>query len=429
MKYLIVLSFTVSLMITGDTLVMLGRFYGQAGVWANTALILACIFFAGMVPYFFVKSELSGSKAINKGGLILLDSFVAASDGVARFFCAVFLTIGLMVAAGFAFNEIFVYWFPNFGFDFALLAVLTVIQWMPEKYSMMFQLFCAATTLTGLILLIGVGITADGSIVSESLTGEALSGDIVISGVLLLPGLLFIGLDLGRFAGAGMKLTEKRTTVILTAVVIIMGILFLAWGNILLDILPREKLSHSSISHILGAKAILGHKGRIIIGAMVIMGAAAAVNGLLFSFKKSDIAMFAGDPDHNRIPTMPVAASAVSLLAAAGMAMGLAGYPELETFIKSALCLWLFAYSLKVLQSISNRRRNSGMVKDVIWFFAATVLWMGLSLTLSDSRLASWFISFSIGTISILSMGLYYKQSKLINKTDGDSYENYRSNI
>jgi hypothetical protein len=45
----------------------------------------------------------------------------------------VFLATGLLVSSGFAFNEIFVYWFPNFGFAYLFLAILCSLQFFPKK--------------------------------------------------------------------------------------------------------------------------------------------------------------------------------------------------------------------------------------------------------------------------------------------------------
>ena len=50
----------------------------------------------------------------------------------------------LLVTAGYAFNEVFLYWFPNFGFAFLLLALLTVLQLLRKEYALWMQLILTA---------------------------------------------------------------------------------------------------------------------------------------------------------------------------------------------------------------------------------------------------------------------------------------------
>jgi hypothetical protein len=42
---------------------------------------------------------------------------------------------GLVVSAGFVFNKVFVYWFPNFAFAFALPGLVAVIA-LPVGFDM-----------------------------------------------------------------------------------------------------------------------------------------------------------------------------------------------------------------------------------------------------------------------------------------------------
>ncbi len=49
-------------------------------------------------------------------------SFIQTSKDLATTFSlAIFLSTGMLVTAGFTFNETFLYWFPNFGFSAILL--------------------------------------------------------------------------------------------------------------------------------------------------------------------------------------------------------------------------------------------------------------------------------------------------------------------
>ena len=64
----------------------------------------------------------------------------------------------ILATAGYAFNEIFILWFPNLGFSFCLLAFLFLINFLGPRVSSTAQIFFAVMTVLGLLFLSIVGL-------------------------------------------------------------------------------------------------------------------------------------------------------------------------------------------------------------------------------------------------------------------------------
>jgi L-asparagine transporter-like permease len=105
-------------------------------------------------------------------------------------------------------------------------------------------------------------------------------------------------------------------------------------------------------------KAILGQKGRILMGVVVIAGTCAAVNALLIAVSR----MISGMASHGLLPRF-LGRSIVSLPLLAGgsavmMALGMAGEPVLEVFIRAGLCFWLLNYGAVHLSILIIKNRS-----------------------------------------------------------------------
>lgn len=370
MTILLPLAFAVSLMMSPDTLVIWGRLLGGSGSSGLIFLITAAVFFAGLLPHFKTTPDLIPLLARNKSIVRPLAATAITSDFWIRFISSVFMATGLMVSAGFAFNEIFVYWFPNFGFAFLLLAALTAVQWFPKRYAMIFQGVACGIVLAGFIVLIGAGIVNTGGLnVPPALDTIRMSGLFSMGVASSL--LIFVGIDLGMAAQENKDVSGKIAFTGMGVAIALTAVLYFLWGRILLALPLGDRLAHSSIPHILGAKAVLGETGRMIIGIMIIAGACAAVNGLFFSLRRqvSDLMDTHLLPAGIRRPFYMVFGA--SLISGGLMAAGFAGHPELETVIKACLAIWLFSYSLKSLLSAATRDAIFLKTRGLVWFAAA----------------------------------------------------------
>jgi hypothetical protein len=67
----------------------------------------------------------------------------------------------LAVSAGFLFNEIFLFWFPNFAFAYLMIAGAAFVQLLNQAASERTQIFFSGLAATGLILLIFIGLAQE----------------------------------------------------------------------------------------------------------------------------------------------------------------------------------------------------------------------------------------------------------------------------
>ncbi len=410
-RYITVFCFATGIMISGDLLTIHGQFYGRTGALAWVAICAAAVVYWGLVPYLPLNRRSVTGLQSGTNNSRFFDHLAGIFDIAARVLTAVFLTVGLMVSAGFAFNEIFVHWFPNFGFAFALLGFLAVLQWLPVSCRMAFQVLFVFVTLSGLMVLIVSGsMPLDNVPAAAPSPGSGVQPVGLFSGVWMLPMLLFIGPDLGRFAGRRMSLPHSAVQKTLMTAILLIGLLYLAWGEILLDMLPQAKLSQTTIPHILGAKAVLGETGRLIAGAVIITGAAAAVNSLLFSFGADTSPAGPETAIERPAWSPPYAATGIALAAAAGMASGLAGYSLLEILIKGSLCIWLLSYQLRVFQALRHQTR-ARTVKGWVWFVITGTAWITLAATGKSPGTTALFIAVIASLTIVISFVIHQKQN------------------
>ncbi len=64
----------------------------------------------------------------------------------------------ILVSAGFIFNELFLYWFPNFGFAYGMLIILLLLNLLSEKAVLWTEFFLVGIALAGIWLISTVGL-------------------------------------------------------------------------------------------------------------------------------------------------------------------------------------------------------------------------------------------------------------------------------
>ena len=127
MGFLVQLAIGLGLMFCAETLSLLGNAMGWAGLWFPLFILAA----AG-IHLFGVAKVYEYMPESQKEHLLIFRSFprfVALTSPLAsRFIVAVTIATGLMATAGFVFNEVFLYLFPNFLFAFILLGIIVIIN-------------------------------------------------------------------------------------------------------------------------------------------------------------------------------------------------------------------------------------------------------------------------------------------------------------
>ena len=250
------------------------------------------------------------------------------------------LSTGILVTAGFVFNETFVYWFPNFAFAFICLAIAALVHLGGYGIARKVQAAFVTLAVLGLLILTVAGFWRTGaSPPSGPVPSTALGLSSLFGGLLL-----FVGFDFGaahKTSEGGSSIGLAAMTVALVASAIVLGL----WSTVSLEHVSPVRLADSFIPYSLAARRIGGQFGRYLIGIVVIAGTLSAVI-TLFSVTGRMMAELArlallprccqGSGHRN-----PTAVFLLTAVVAVMMAAGVAGAPELEVFIRAAFVLWL----------------------------------------------------------------------------------------
>ncbi|BCL62646.1 hypothetical protein DGMP_33390 [Desulfomarina profundi] len=337
-------SLALSWMLSPDALILQGN---GAGLYGNTFYFMLTVGFLLAVGCIFLfRHQALGPYAGNTFSCLTETTgiFPAATLILAgRTSLALFLPTGILVTAGFTFNEIFLYWFPNFGFSFILLFFVLLLHLLGEKTALTLQPLFVGIAFSGLLFLSLYGFTGQAAPQQEQ-------PELSFSNVLSIPAgalLLFLGFDfkVNRHAAPlNPENSHKNRNYIFLAPVL--GyVLFMLWSRVSLDTVEAAKLSTSTIPYLFVARETLGQTGRIIIGVTIISGTLACVNGLFLQTNNTLVELSSvlfqrfsiGPSVHTRI--YPVI---FSVLIGVFMMTGMAGSENLEIYIRGSLLLWLF---------------------------------------------------------------------------------------
>lgn len=343
-SFLLAVSFSMGWMLSPDVQVRLGNGIGQNRTLFLAALAASAVLSALVVsvirhPKLAVEGRHTQTGLLVQGlGKVPATSLILST----RLSCLFLPSTGLLVAAGFAFNEIFVYSFPNFGFAFVLLTLITALQIAGERIAGYVQIFFTAIMLGSMALLCLAGISGPISANPVSAdVGFSISAHSMIGSLLL-----FLGYDYVLSRKGLHDTGPSHLPALIPAVAALFTglLLFLFWSMLMFQYVATDTLSDSTIPHLVTARAIWGNTGRYLIGIAIISGVCASVNAL-FSLTLNNIAELAR---RHLLPGHPAGelkrtrfALVFALIIGALMLGGLAGYQILEIYIQTALLLWL----------------------------------------------------------------------------------------
>ena len=341
-----------------DRLQLLGNSSGASGSFLFFTLMLGIVVCASTVrSYGMLISDFS-----HPGGEIqelkkILGARTAASvsiGGILPF--AVCASAGILVSAGFAFNEVFVYWFPNFAFAYLLLAAVLLVNIRGRDAVRISQAVSVAVAGVGMIVLTVAAVFAP-PVVKNPLAGApAFQYRSLVDGLVLL-----IGFDMALYAGHDSRQGAGRVTGAMMVTVLGSGLLLALWGLGSMLQVPASKLISSTVPHMVAARTVLGQTGRIIMGCVVVFGVFGAVNALFYTVGRMAGALTEfGDHSADRNTKKRAVTAAVVLAASATallMAMGMAGEPKLEAFIRAGMVLWLMRLSVVNASAVVRLKR------------------------------------------------------------------------
>ena len=334
---LVPISIALSVMLSPESLVVLGNGMGRGGAPFLIFVSLAVFaHFLTVVSYgellCLQPGSLGESNLVRKTLGSVLDTILPLSSKVLFALCA---SAGILATAGYVFNEVFLYWVPNLGFSFCLLALLLVINLIGRKVATAAQITFVTVSILGLAILITVGSLELGDAPGAGSLGFGSANPV---GVAPLGLLLFVGHELAFQARNPQVGGRCNLAMSLGCGVVLIGVIFSAWGLVSLKYVGMENLAHSTIPHMVAARNIFGQQGRIVMGMVVIAGALSAVNGLLFSVSR----MLSGMAVEGHLPLLfrgkkeRETACLLFLVfsIAAMMGLGLAGEPVLEIYTR-----------------------------------------------------------------------------------------------
>jgi hypothetical protein len=360
-------------MMSPDNLVFLGNFTGNSG-WKGLGLIFFWTLF-----YIFISPAISPLSATGPGKKLF---------PVVLGFAVLIISTGILVSAGFAFNEIFVYWFPNFGFAFLLLALILGINLLDVKYGLIAQAIFLLLTLAPLLVLASAGLITGSEIADQPPRPSAFSPVIWAAPLLLWKGFDLTGLAPGLGSGKSPW----------AGVIVLGSAIFLLWALASLFHTPLEKLADTSLPHLKTARAILGDSGRTLMGLTIIFGTLGAVNALFLSSRQLSVRIWSGRPFF--IPVF--LASGIALM----MVSGMAGSEKLEIWIQAVSYAWILVYAL-------NAGAHALRTKSPAHFFSAGLIFLadGLMIFYSPDRsMEVTYIAMILASALIIGLFSYFIQ-------------------
>ncbi len=374
-------AYALGLMMSPDNLALLGQITGHFGYYA-TLLI------AGTLVLYLIYARSYAQQYAHYGNST--GTWFAFYPLTVRILTAVVVATGLTVSSGFVFNEVFVYWFPNFAFAFIMLGLVGVLNFLGPAARAKAQTIVLGTAISGLVLLTAIGLARGPFLETLPKTPDHT----IALPWLFLPLLLLVGFDMGL---PSERHSVSRRNVSMTAVktaMALFGMLIILWSIAMALHVPGEKLMSTSISHMIAARHISGQTGRIIMGVVVICGSLAAVNALFESVIRMTATL-----QQQLLPRMMALPKAVVglvvVVIAVLMATGFAGEEGLETWIRTAMLLWLVGYGMLSMR-LATRQPSTGaslpMRSKTSLLIAAATSFSGTAiLVLTDAQVVLMF--------------------------------------
>lgn len=329
-----------------------------------------------------------------------------------------FLPVSILVAAGFVFNEVFVHWFPNFGFAGLLLFLVAIFQIFAKAHLLNLQaktVICAG--LLWLILMI-FGVTQPGS--------EKAAKD--FSGIFSILGgagfiLTFVGIDmmLSHPLLSTTALNRIRTRALM--VLITSGLIIGFWSAISLFWMGAEQMTDSYIPHIITARRILGNWGRYIMGTMVILGVIAGMNVLFAGlYQVTNTLKRTGylsllENSHQRLNTYLIIF--VAIIVGGLMMVGIAGTDIIDVWVHACLFLWLLYWVAVQAACVLENWKNQEVVNNILHLvsvFLLIAMLLAVIIGYPEKKSLFGFISIAAVSVAVLVFLLGFMQKTVLMK-------------
>jgi len=349
-RWYVPLVFPLGLMLSPDSLSLLGNWAGVSGIHFLQMLCFgAAVHSLTAFSYNSIYHPESGARGEVDYVKQSLGSVTAFLFSIcSRIAFAVCATTGILATAGYVFNEIFLIWFPNMGFSFLLLTVLLLIGLWGRKAFVSAQVISMILVVCGLLFLSLWGLLPGENTPVNRTAVEGVSFSLLHLYALGL--VFFVGFDLSAVIGYSEPKRPGHAGHLMVWAIVIGGLVLAVWGWVSLLQVSPQRLTATSVPYSIAAREILGGPGRKIMGLVIIAASfgfsnalLTAVSGILSgAVRKKGIArndVILGK--RMRFPLVILFLAIVLMLAS-----GLAGEPHLEVFTRGSIYLWLLNYGI-----------------------------------------------------------------------------------
>ena len=415
MHAMIFLAFALGVMLSPDTLILVGNTLGHEGRAALSGLLVA-----GGLHVLTARTygRLGLHPAARQGESQILHTTFGPLVATVLPLCArVIYTVsaatGILAIAGYVFNEVFVYWFPNLGFSFCLLGMVVGLNLAGSRVATLAQLSYVALALGGVLSLAGLGLLEAGQTPSRF---EVTSFSFVTVRSLLEGLLLFVGFELALFTTPYTARVTSPLGRLMALGIVLAALVRCLWGGVSMHFVAPARLAESTVPYMVAARAIGGDSGRVVMGVVVLAGTCATVHVLL----SAGAHMLAGMAEHGLLPAWlrwRQARPALLVLAAGPalmLATGMAGEPETEVYTRAGGLFWLLHYAAMHLVVLVGQRRQApqtawgwGSAPAVVSLLCLVALGLGvLGLVWIDHEATHLvvFMGFAGASASVLSL-------------------------
>ena len=404
--YVFSLALAAGLMFTPDMLALFGNSLGTVEWFFLLMTPVTLVVHLVTVHSFQLLTAPAGSHLVEfQNCLGRRSAAIIALCGKLPF--AVCASAALAVTAGFVFNEVFIFWFPNFAFAFLLLGATAALNLISKTAAQKMQVVAVATVSIGLIILSGAGLS--------HFPGEFSVHEFKFDfnyRYLAAAFVVLIGYDLGLYAHGDDRGGSRKSGAMIAAVIAGALILFI-WGLAAMSVVPLERLESSTVPYMTAARKALGQPGRYIMGTVAIAAVFSALNAMMHSVSLMTGQLANLYRDHrvydNPTKIRPATVLLITGASASLMAMGFAGEPHLETWIRASVTLWLIYYIFVNISAIrtmsqdnasSSRKRNSAKLPLKLFSVAVLAL-TGTGIILLEPEPVQ-LLTFSVFVIAVL---------------------------
>jgi hypothetical protein len=417
-SFLITICMAMGFMISPLSLVILGNGVGLMGrwlLWLLPLIVLVNFWTAHLYARFFHPAGSADPKINVEADSKWVLTTLQLSSLVP--FCMVTSTL-ILAMAGYALNEIFLYWFPNLLFSICLLILIVAVNLISPSTSGRLQVLSVAMFMASMLLLLVLGFLNWEKPVLETPNVPHIAH--VDWRAIVLVFWLFMAAELAVYHDVVHKNRQSQLFSLIAAFVAA-GAIFLLWGQTSVHFVSPERLVDTTVPHSIVARAISGENGRKIMGVAILTGSFASVNTLLAGVT----AVMASMGKVRQIPPVlsrkVIGKNTAMLFLSIGilcmLLTGMAGKDITWTITHSAFYVWLISHAAFNVfafrqQGYSSGKENKGLVLPGI--LAAMVYVAGavvLIVTDLEMTMVLFFIAGFI-LISILTMifsRLYYK--------------------